>query len=166
MKIFGDNYAAQLSLACKGKRKGVVVFFICFLAFTLKGLAQDSRISGIIKDAETSEPILFGTVTIYQQGQLITGAETDFDGRFSIPVELGIYDIKVSYVGYFHAKKLGAVVAPNKEYNLDIAIEQRDRTDYSMTHCFSFSPPLIEQDAFESGRTFQSVDIQRRGGRN
>lgn len=57
-------------------------------------------IYGRVTDLETGEPILFGSVAVYQNGVLVTGTETDFDGNFQLWVPPGPTDLEVSYVGY------------------------------------------------------------------
>lgn len=38
--------------------------------------------SGLVTELETDDPVLFGSVAIFQGDRLIKGLETDFDGRF------------------------------------------------------------------------------------
>ncbi|MCB9297149.1 MAG: carboxypeptidase-like regulatory domain-containing protein [Lewinellaceae bacterium] len=73
--------------------------------FGLSGKAAQEQgrkqlIYGRVADLETGEPILFGSVAAYQNGVLVTGTETDFDGNFQLWVPPGPTDLEVSYVGY------------------------------------------------------------------
>ncbi len=58
-------------------------------------------LQGTITDAETGEPIIFGTVAIIKNGQVVTGTDTDLDGFYAITDLLpGLYDVEFSYTGY------------------------------------------------------------------
>ena len=58
-------------------------------------------ISGEIVDSETGEDLLFASVALYQNDELIGGTETDLDGKFLLSdLDAGLYDVEVSYIGY------------------------------------------------------------------
>lgn len=67
---------------------------------TAQEQGRKQLIYGRVTDLETGEPILFGSVAVYQNGVLVTGTETDFDGNFQLWVPPGPADLEVSYVGY------------------------------------------------------------------
>lgn len=57
----------------------------------------------VLTDDKTKEPIPFANVTIHQDGKLVTGTLTDFDGMFTLKpftIRPGKYQIRVSCVGY------------------------------------------------------------------
>lgn len=56
-------------------------------------------VKGILVDDESEEPLLFGTVALYKNRVLVTGVETDLDGRFTIEVPEGAY-LEATYIGY------------------------------------------------------------------
>ena len=60
-------------------------------------MAQKGTIRGSIIDDETGEPLF--SVTVVIKGTTI-GAITDFDGRFEISADPGVYDLQVSFVSY------------------------------------------------------------------
>jgi iron complex outermembrane receptor protein len=65
-------------------------------------MAQEKAvIKGTIKDAKTNEP-LFG-VNIYTNTN--QGTTTDFDGNFTLKLDPGTYEIKISFVSYKDIKK-------------------------------------------------------------
>ena len=71
-----------------------ICMMISFAAYSQKG-----SISGTVTelfDGE-SEAVPFANVYIKE---LSTGASTDFEGKFSVPVEPGTYHVVVSFVGY------------------------------------------------------------------
>ena len=80
-------------------KKSLLVFFI--LAFSINIFAQNITISGVVKDAETGETLI-GANVLVKKG---VGTVTDYNGKFSIEVEKGKYNIQVSYVGYKNQTK-------------------------------------------------------------
>ncbi len=75
--------------------------FCLFLFFALLNLnlvlAQDKvEIRGMVKDAETNEPLL-GAVVLLKDG---VGVAADLDGNYVLIASAGSYEIRVSYLGY------------------------------------------------------------------
>lgn len=74
--------------------------------------AQKTVITGTLIDGELAEPLMFATVQVERANadgtsELITGTDTDMDGKYQIEVEPGIYTIIASYVGYASQKVTG-----------------------------------------------------------
>ncbi len=63
--------------------------------------AQDGFIRGTVIEDESGLTVIGATVLVNELG---TGAVTDFDGAFSIPIEDGTYSVTVSYVGFQDVK--------------------------------------------------------------
>lgn len=78
------------------QRSFLVGFFILFIG-SLSALAQKGTIRGTVYDDSTGEPLIGVTVVI---DGTTTGSATDFDGKFEIAVEPGVYTLRVSYVSY------------------------------------------------------------------
>ncbi len=55
------------------------------------------EVSGIVRDAETGEPIPYANILI--KGKTV-GTTTDFDGRFSLSIPHGSRSLVVTYIGY------------------------------------------------------------------
>ncbi len=72
------------------------VFLTLFLLLPFVALSQQSKFSGVVKDAETGETLIGANVLI-KEG---VGTISDFQGKFSIMVPRGEYDVKISFVGY------------------------------------------------------------------
>ncbi len=97
-----------------------ILFTVLFCLITTVGFANDNlarKISGIVIDAETKEPLEFATVSIIKQGQLVDGIITNEKGEFSISAEQGNYVIRVEYISY---KKHEVEVDLNKNLNLGV----------------------------------------------
>lgn len=82
--------------------------FIVFLLLSLFSMAQ-SKISGIVVNAETQEPLPFATVVT----DLNVGTITDVDGKFEISSNKKILHINVTYLG-FQDKQV--VISEEKKY--------------------------------------------------
>ncbi|MBR9978438.1 MAG: carboxypeptidase-like regulatory domain-containing protein, partial [Bacteroidetes bacterium] len=67
-----------------------------FLLFVQPCLAQH-RISGVVRDAETGEPLQFANIWLRDTQR---GTTTDRNGRFVLSLETGEYAVVASYIGY------------------------------------------------------------------
>lgn len=78
--------------------KNILLFLMLFL--TVQTFAQPT-VRGSVTDDETGELLPFANVVIYKNGELLTGAQTDFDGNFEMKnIPSGDYRVEVSYAGY------------------------------------------------------------------
>lgn len=97
-------------------------------------------LSGKVTDSETGEPILFGSVAVYQGKKLITGGETDLDGNYEIKgLSAGTYRIKSTYVGY--ESTTVRKVKVHGDYELDIEMDT-DMTPW-IGNVFCCSPLIV-----------------------
>lgn len=112
-----------------------------FLLFTTATFAQSASLSGKVIDAESKDPILFGTITLYQNGVMKAGTETDFDGNYNFSnLDPGTYAVEASYLGYQTLRVTGAVIAAGSVLKLDVSINKNQTktlevivTDYNKT---------------------------------
>ena len=79
-------------------RKLAIVLFGLFISFY--SFAQ-TTISGKITDAITGESLIGATI-IFGKGK---GTSTDFDGNYSLSIQSGERNLKISYVGYKEISK-------------------------------------------------------------
>ena len=92
---------------------------LCFFLFSISTFfvfAQNGNIRGTLIEDATGEP-LFG-VTVQIKGTS-TGAITDFDGKFDIPVEAGTYDLQASFVSFKTVTITGIVVTAGEVSLID-----------------------------------------------
>lgn len=131
---------------------------ILLLACWFSGISQTS-LQGKVSDTQSGHPIIFGTVALYQNGVLITGTETDFDGFFSITeLDPGTYDVAFSYTGYFEKKVPGVTVTDGKANKLDV--KMRAGAPDCCPCIGGYILPLIKQDDTTQGFTFSSEDLR------
>lgn len=59
-------------------------------------------ITGNVIDQETKEPLEYATIVVFskKENKIITGGITDAEGKFSIPVKTGTYDIRIEYISF------------------------------------------------------------------
>lgn len=89
-----------------------------------KPALHDNNLKGKLIDAETKEPILFGTVAVLKNGVVVSGAETDINGNFSIDIT-DIDEVEFSYIGYQPIKKTIAELNKSRESSLIFEIKMQ-----------------------------------------
>ena len=70
--------------------------FVMF-AISLQVMAQNGKIRGTVYEEATGESLV--GVTVYLPGTT-TGTTTDLDGKFTIDVAPGIYQVQISYISF------------------------------------------------------------------
>lgn len=95
------------------------VIFLCILFTILPAHAQQTRIKGVVSDAETQEKVPFATVAIYKPESTVPldGITTDLEGFFMIAgMQPGQYRVAVSFIGY-----------ETSEADIEIRIGEREK---------------------------------------
>lgn len=118
-------------------------FTLITLSFCFAAAAQNGWITGKVVDSATGEPLEYATVSVLQDGELVTGGITEPKGLFKIAVEPGEYTLSIQFVTYETREitgisvskgrlDLGTIsVAPsNKE--LDEVVVQAERTQMQL----------------------------------
>ncbi|NEM97046.1 TonB-dependent receptor [Pontibacter burrus] len=73
------------------------LLFICFILLSSAGFAQRYTVSGIVRSATDSQPLIGATVAV---PELKTGASTDTRGFYTLSLPAGSYQLQVTYIGY------------------------------------------------------------------
>ena len=98
-------------------------FTLVFLISSFCGISQTS-LEGIVTDAKTGEPIIFGTVALYKNEVIVSETETNLTGKYFFSnIESGIYDIKSSYIGYTSKVKNGIIIKPQITNRLNFSLK-------------------------------------------
>ncbi|MGB1003177.1 MAG: carboxypeptidase-like regulatory domain-containing protein [Salibacteraceae bacterium] len=106
--------------------KKLLSLFILAVVVSVGAMAQagQSEIKGKIIDKEKGEPLPFVNIILERNGVQVTGAQTDFDGNFSIkPIEPGTYTLKSSSVGFKPIALSGIVVTSEEVKFVDVKME-------------------------------------------
>jgi hypothetical protein len=115
----------------KEMRRKSYLFLICLLSLTFNVLAQqEGRVSGVIKDAETSETLI--GVSVYVE-KLQQGTTTDEKGRYELDLPLGEHMLRVSYVGYTTLNKKVTVTAKPQTVNMKLQPELEKLSEVQVT---------------------------------
>ncbi|MDY5969474.1 MAG: TonB-dependent receptor [Bacteroidales bacterium] len=133
------------------------------LAANVAVMAQGT-LRGTVKDATTGEAVISATVLAKQDGQMVGGGTTDFDGMYTIKgLAVGTYDIEVSYVGYAKILKTGVEVKSNdytiQNFSLKPAAEMLD-----IVEIVEEKVPVIEIGTAATGSRISSKDIEKMPG--
>jgi len=131
----------------------------CLLLFGTLSIVAQTSLEGKVKDKESGEPILFGTVALYKNGVLSTGVETDLDGNyFFSDIQPGTYDVEVSYVGYKTSRINGVVckAGQNTRVNINMEVEGVIVDEIVVVE---YKVPLIQVDNTSQGATITSDKI-------
>lgn len=138
-----------------------------FAVVTVSGLfAQTGTIKGKVLDGESGEPIPFANVSVLQDGKVITGGMTDFDGKYTIkPVPVGKFTVNASYMGY------KTIALSNVQINNSKITFQDFKLPSSVSKLaevvvMDYKVPLISKDQVESGGTISQEDIDKMPGRS
>lgn len=129
--------------------------------------AQSSgTLNGVITDSQSGDPIPFANVTIEQNGNIVTGGSTDFNGNFSIkPIPAGKYTVSASNLGYttlqFNNVQIPAGQITFQNFKLSPAAEMLGEVEIQ-----EYKVPLIAKDQTTSGGTVTSEDIAKMPGRS
>ncbi len=143
------------------------ILLILFVLFATGGLyAQSGAIKGKVLDAATGEAIPFANVVIEQNGNMIGGGVSDFDGNYTIkPVPAGRFTVKASYVGYNTLQINDVVVYNDKIRFLDLRMNISSQA-LEVIDVVAYVVPLIDKDNTTTGGTVTAEEISKMAGRS
>ena len=120
-------------------------------------------LKGTVTDEKTGEELPFVNVIVKQNGKLVSGGTTDFDGVYIIkPLREGTYDIEMATVGYQSYKRTGVKVLSTGFTMVDVQLHPT-ATALEEVQIVEEKVPMIEIGSPESGKRISSDDIQRCG---
>jgi hypothetical protein len=132
---------------------------------TLHAQVGTGSLKGKITDAKSGEELPFVNVVLERQGTQVTGGASDFSGEYFIkPIEPGVYDVVVTYVGYQPQRQEGVVISSNKISFLDLKLNAG--VELKEFEVIQYNVPLIDRDGGASGGTVTREDIARMPGRS
>lgn len=133
-----------------------LLIFMLIVAF---GAAAQTSLEGKVTDAESGEPIIFGSVALYKNGVLVTGKETDIDGNYSFSnIDPGRYDVEFTYVGYQTQRQTGVLVGQGRANRLDV--KMGSGVDLEEVVVVDYEVPLVQQDETTVGGTVTGENIK------
>ncbi len=146
------------------RKIAVLMSVMCFVAISFAQNGQGT-IKGKMTDKATGEPLAFANVVAIKGGSQVGGAQTDFDGKYTITaLTPGKYEIQASYVGYQPIKQTGVLVYSGKITFVNLKAGQGvDLKTFVVTE---YKEPLISKDQTSSGGTVTRESIARMPGRS
>ena len=146
----------------------MVRYFLLSLAFLLVSTIAISQtsIQGKVTAGDTGEELIGANIQLSKNGVLVTGASTDFNGRYSINVDEGTYDVTVSYLGYPDNQITGVVIKPGQANQLNIEMAEPEGEVIETIVVTEYKVPLIEVDNTTQGQTITAEQIQNLPTRN
>lgn len=140
-------------------RKTQILFAIICCLITISSYAQTTSLSGKVTDSVTNEPVMFASVALYLEGALWSGAEADLDGNYHFnDLNPGIYDIKVSFIGYQPLQIEDVIVYEGQHNIVDLSITEGVVMDE--IEVIGYREPLIKRDNTTQGSTVTSEEIK------
>ncbi len=139
--------------------KRLLFLMLCIL---LGGGALHAQtvLEGSVTEKDGGAPVLFATIAVKKGNELVTGAQTDFDGKYRIAnLDAGTYDVEASYVGMQTQKITGVLVINNKITRLDFSLAN-EGVVLKTAEVRAYKVPLIDKGSPESGQTITAEAIQ------
>ena len=135
------------------------------LWITVAGLYAQTSLEGKITEEETGAVAELATIKLFKGGVFIQGAQTDFDGFFSIsPIDPGTYTIEASYVGFTTKRIEGVIVKQGKSNVVNIKLSKG--IVINEVEIVAYKVPLIEQDNTTQGSVVTAEQIRNLPQRN
>ncbi len=142
--------------------KTKLFLFSVFSIFLLSGFFKNTTsttLEGIVVDKEGNQPLDFAYVKLFKKGNLITGTQTDMDGKYLFSnIQPGVYDIEASYLGYELKKISGFEIKENKINILNFALSP-SKVKLEEIVVTAYKAPLLNIDNTTPSGTVTSEEI-------
>ena len=100
-----------------------IPWVICFLFFQNITIHSQTSLTGKISDKETGEDMIAANIEVLKNGVLIQGETTDIDGNYSLRIDPGTYDLKVTYTGYVGHLVTGVIANAGQNKKVDVQLD-------------------------------------------
>jgi len=140
-------------------KKLSILIVLQFIATTFI-LAQTGIIKGRVYNSINNDPVMFANVVIEGTTK---GATTDIEGNYEITaLEPGIYNVKVTYIGFKDKTEYEIEITNSKPYMVNIAMDEQ--TENLTEVVVAASPFNKSQESPVSLRTIGVSEIARNPG--
>ncbi|MCH2044952.1 MAG: carboxypeptidase-like regulatory domain-containing protein [Saprospiraceae bacterium] len=142
----------------------IFIIVILSLPFNIIYAQTTGSIQGVIKDEVADEGLPFVLIKFLQDGRLIAGTDSDFDGNYSLKnIEAGTYDIVLSYLGFPVTTYKSVPIQIGRVHSIDLELPNplAEGIEVKDSITIVYKNPIIEQDNIESGQTLGAEDIDR-----
>ncbi len=133
------------------------VVLIAITGLTGPAYAQSGKITGIVRDKNSREPLIGANIVV--EGTLL-GATTDLDGTFVIlRVPPGKYNLNVSYIGYQNTILQNVEVLTDLTTNVEIQLQEEAIAGQEVV--VVAEQPLVRKDLTSVEARVQAEEIGR-----
>ena len=131
--------------ATKQNKMNKIYLFLLLASFSLfsqqnsggnyQGYANmNFKVSGIVIDSETSEPLEYATISLKAKNNpdKVFGGITDENGKFSVDVNPGMYDLTIDYISFISYSNQNLMVRGNTDIGnipLDLDVSVLDEVE-------------------------------------
>lgn len=124
----------------------LTLIIILFLNSSLLSAKPETEVTGQVKDNQTKKALEFCSIAVYNASDsLITGAITDENGFFAIPLENGAYYFTFSFIGY-KSDTTDLIVVTGKKFLGVIKLDQNEKLLNEVSVKASSYNNLIDKD--------------------
>ena len=127
MSVTGNIVIFSQPLGNSCADRALITTVLCLVLFHALTAGTNGIIEGVVRDKESREPLIGATVIVVGT---VMGGTTDDQGRFRISsVRAGVYDVRVSYLGYRTVLVRGVSVLADLRTTVNVEL---DRTSIEM----------------------------------
>lgn len=120
------------------------ILFISIFAFS-QNIRLSPNLKGTVTDSKTSEVLPFVNVVLFQNGEMVMGTQTDFDGNYSFKaVKEGEYELRLACLGYTVKKIQGITISKDETKFINLRMDDNPQDIVCFTICCFCSRPLID----------------------
>ncbi|MBO7133166.1 MAG: carboxypeptidase-like regulatory domain-containing protein [Bacteroidales bacterium] len=116
----------------RGLRNILFIFAIAMLQPCMVVGQETGLLTGSVFDNFTKDAISLAKITVSQNGEIITDVFADFDGKYKIPLQEGVYIVHASQVGLV-SKKIKIEIKSNETYTLNFLLSEA-RYDFATAY--------------------------------
>ncbi len=135
----------------------MIGLFLCQI-----GTAQ-TTLTGKISYSETGEEIASATIKLYQNGNLVTGAFSDFDGNYNIKIRPGSYDVEFASIEFRTDTVRGVNIYPDVSTKLNHSFKDKG---FTLTTAVVYGDPVIDVRKTRTGTILDSKAIMANPSKN
>lgn len=140
-------------------------FLLLFVSAAGVSFGQIGTVTGTVVD-ERNEPVIGAVVEAIQGGIVKGGAQTDFDGNYTIkPLSPGRYDVKIRYTSYKTSLTTGVVVNPDLTTGVNVKLEL-DAAKLDEVVVVEYKVPLVDKYKPGGQKSILAEDIEKLPTRN
>jgi len=148
-------------MRCKSLLPHVMLVLMLIGATVIIKAGATGRITGIITNNETGDPIIGASVQIVGTNR---GAMTDFDGKFVVAqVEPGTYTVKITHLDYCAVEVTDVEVKSDLTFELLVSLEKKVN-DIDVTISVTSAKDVIDKFNVSNQTMMTTNEVTIRGG--